>query len=465
MNARPDAIILFGATGDLARRKLFPALYRLWRDDDIRLPIVGVARSDWSDDDLVDRARQALDEAVEDVDGESFAGFAAALTYVRGDYDDDALFARIRDALGAARAPLAFLSVPPGAFATVVRGLDDAGLAEHGGVVVEKPFGRDLASARELNEVLHSCYPESSIFRIDHFLGKEPVQNILITRFANGIFEPIWDRRHVSHVQITMAETLDVGERGAFYDGVGTLRDVVQNHLLQLVALLAMEPPVSADADALRDEVTKVLRSITRVRPEQVVWGQYDGYRDHRGVDPESTTETFVALRLEIDTWRWAGVPFYIRAGKAMRQTFTEAVVEFQSPPRPLFADDDCGSHPNHLRFRVKPTDETALHLQAKLPGERLVGRGVELKMSVQESFGEGPEAYERLLNDAIRGDARLFARQDTVEEAWRVFADVLDPPGAPEIYERGSWGPAAADDVLLEGHHWHSMEPFEGVC
>lgn len=451
-----DSIILFGATGDLARKKLFPALYRLWRDGNVHLPIVGVARRDWTDDDLRDRARVALEEAQEGVDEAEFAAFARHLCYVRGDYNDPATFRRLHTLIDGAVAPLAFLAIPPSMFAVVVEGLASVGLVEHGRVVVEKPFGRDLASARALNRILLDNYPEESVFRIDHFLGKEPVQNILITRFANGIFEPLWNRHHIASVQITMFEDFGTETRGGFYDGVGAVRDVVQNHLLQLLALLAMEPPVSESSTSLRDEVVKVMRAVRTVDRTSIVRGQYRGFTSHDGVAADSDTETYAALRIELDSWRWAGVPFYIRAGKAMAETVTEAVVEFKAPPRPLFADSDCEPHPNHLRFRVKPDDQTSLYLQAKLPGSRLVGRGVELEMSLTESLGEGPEAYERLIGDALRGDARLFARQDSVEEAWRIFDPVVTDPPPVIVYDEGTYGPDEADDLLGPDDRWH---------
>ena len=457
-----DSILLFGATGDLARKKLFPALYRLHRDQEITLPIVGVARRDWSDDDLRARARVAIEEANEELDERVFGDFARSLSYVSGDYNDPETFRRVDTVMKEARAPLAFLSIPPSMFSVVVDGLAAVGLDERGRVVVEKPFGRDLASAKELNRVLLANYAEESIFRIDHFLGKEPVQNILITRFANGIFEPLWNRHYIASVQITMSEAFGVETRGGFYDGVGAVRDVVQNHLLQLIALLAMEPPVSESSASLRDEVSKVMRAIKTVEDDEMVRGQYASYREHDGVAADSTTETYAALRLYVDSWRWAGVPFYLRTGKALATTVTEAVVKFKAPPRPLFADADCAPQPNHLRFRVKPDDETSLYLQAKLPGDRLVGRGVELEMSVADALGEGPEAYERLIRDALDGDARLFARQDSVEEAWRIFDPVLGSP--PEImrYEPGSWGPAGAHDLLLESDSWHTEAGLE---
>lgn len=460
-----DSVILFGATGDLARKKLFPALYRLCRDHDVHIPIVGVARSEWSDDDLRDRARIAVEESGERMDDAVFGPFAARLSYVRGNYNDPETFTRLHERMDGARAPLSFLAIPPSMFGVVVEGLASVDLDTAGRVVVEKPFGRDLATARELNQVLLANYPEDSIFRIDHFLGKEPVQNILITRFANGIFEPLWNRHHIQSVQITMAESFGVETRGAFYDSVGAVRDVVQNHLLQLLTLLAMEPPVSESAGSLRDEVSKVMRAVRTVSPDAVVRGQYDGYRAHDGVADGSTTETFAALRLEIDSWRWAGVPFYIRAGKGLADTVTEAVVEFKAPPRPLFADAACEPHANHLRFRVKPDDQTSLYLQAKLPGEQLVGRGVELDVSVAASLGDGPEAYERLIKDALEGDARLFARQDSVEESWRIFDDLVSAAAEPVSYPIGSWGPEAARSLLAPGDSWHAEHGLEQRC
>ena len=453
-----DALVLFGATGDLARRKLFQAVYEMAAAGRPPLPIVGFASSEWDDERLRRHAREGI-EAAGELDEAVWDDLSARLTYVRGDYREPASYATLAAHLAerGVQHPLFYLAIPPSRFDDVILGLASQHLEQGARVVLEKPFGRDRASALELNEIVHRAFPERDVFRIDHFLGKESVESILVFRFANSLLEPVWNRNFISSVQITMAEELGVEGRGRFYETVGALRDVVQNHLLQVVALLAMEPPAGADEAALRDERSKLFRQVRAVDPARVVRGQYRGYRDEEGVDPASDVETYVALELQIDSWRWAGVPWFIRTGKRLPVTATEAVVEFNAPPRLLFTPPGSRApHPNHLRFRLGRDDGVMLHLQTKAPGDELATRAVDLEVSFDEVFGQRQEAYRRLLEDAMEGDARRFGRADAVDEQWRIFERVLSAPPPVMTYRPGTWGPSEADALVAGFGGWH---------
>ena len=452
---RGDALVVFGITGDLAKKMTLKALYDLTENGTLTVPVIGVGRSEWSDDDLRQHAREAVEARAEargqQIDDEVFKKYADSLSYVQGDYNDFDTFRRLKEKLSDARHPVFYLEIPPSLFAGVIQRLGSAGLAKDARVVIEKPFGHDLNSAIELNDQIHEILDESQIYRIDHFLGKEPVQDITYLRFANSMFEPIWNRRYVESVQITMAENFGVEDRGSFYDPVGCLRDVVQNHILQTLALVAMEPPsAGADFDSIRDAKLDLFKAIPGADPNRYVRGQYEGYREIEGVDPKSTTETFVALRLDIMNWRWSGVPFFIRAGKQLAEKVTEVRVVLQSPPRvgigggPIPATDE-------IVLRIDPDPGACILLEAKQTGEEKLRR-VHLDLLFKQQFGDQPGPYERLLADALAGNQQRFAREDSILETWRIVQPLLDNPCELEYYRVGGWGPEGASNLL---HGW----------